>query len=579
LIWRLRRHHRIIHDPTLFSCLKNFICRLEFAINRRENNMPAYENHTTVPLGDGDGTPPAFSTAIAETYKALKAIAFYPEGHPLRGKILERAYQATVSLVRGGAVSLVVQRNGLSVANRDSAVDTSPAAVALARELFAREIQRLTLLPELSMADYAGFLSLLALEPQAIVGERGLAEMLTKRGIRTVISDEIDISAVFTRRQVGEAAEDAATERAAVQEAAEQEASPFEGDIPDQSHDFTLEELLDLMFVSAETDDNRYRQLARVLLSKGQALKVEGDFNRLYPVLFFLLDQHADVKRSDVRRSCSLTVFQQLSLGDMAEHLLDHLEEKDFGQQEFVHLILAELGSEVVDAVIRRIVAADSQHARNALASALLRVGPPALPALTGLLKEHRGEIVRTAVIILGEMGNRDAVKGLLLTAHHTDIRVRMESIRSLAKIGGSEATAELIALLKDENQAVRKQAIAWLGITRNQKALEPLIRLVMKRDPLGKRAEIRKEALVAIGHIGDRQAIDPLSRLAKKRYWLAPGRHLELQVLAVETIARLGGESSRDVLEKLAVRGGRIGRACTAALESIGQRTANSHE
>ena len=32
--------------------------------------------------------------ALAELYKALKALAFYPESHPLREEILQRAFQA-----------------------------------------------------------------------------------------------------------------------------------------------------------------------------------------------------------------------------------------------------------------------------------------------------------------------------------------------------------------------------------------------------------------------------------------------------------------------------------------------------
>jgi HEAT repeat protein len=306
---------------------------------------------------------------------------------------------------------------------------------------------------------------------------------------------------------------------------------------------------------------------------------VEGDFDRLFPILSGLLGQHADVTRSTVCRDCVLMVFQQLAQGKMAEHLLGHLEDKDFEQHEIVYLMLNHLGSEVVDAVIRRFVAVDNQFARKSLTTALLRIGPPAVPALIELLKDVRWQVARSAAAILGEMGSRDSVRGLTLAAYHLDIRVRMEAVRSLAKIGGREATAALLELLHDDNQAIRKQAIAWLGNTRNQKALRPLLQLVKKRDILGKTLDLKKEGLVAIGRIGDREALEPLFRLVKKIHWLVPGRQEELKILAVETIGHLGGESSREFLEKIAARGGRIGRACAAALETMGQRTPNSHE
>jgi hypothetical protein len=540
-------------------------------------DMPPNKKHKITPSKDGNGTAPAFNAALAETYKALKAITFYPENHPLREKILHVAYQSVVNMMNEKGVSLIVHRNGLSVADRDVVIDNNPMVQALAKELFVREIQRLTLLPKLSLKDFTELLSLLAMGPQRVIDEGGLAGMLTNRGIQTVISEEIDISAVYTKKRVGEASDEAVAEGTVDQEDHELDSSQSEGNLPDQLNDLEIEELLARMYT--ETDDDRYRQLARILLVKGESLKVEGDFDRLFPILLGLLDQNADVTRSNVRRDCSLMVFQQLARGEMAEHLLGHLEDKDFGQHEIVFLILNQLGSEVVDAVIRRLLAVDIQFARKSLATALLRIGPPAVPALIEMLKGSRWQVVRTAAAILGEIGSRDAVRGLTLTVYHSDTRVRMETIRSLAKIGGKEATVLLIDLLGDNDQAIKKQAIAWLGNTRNQKALPPLIQLIKKRDVLGKTLELKKEALLAISHIGDREALDPLFRVVRKRHWIVPGRQEELKILAVETIGHLGGESAREFLEKTSARGGRIGRACSAALVTMGQRTAHNHE
>ena len=532
--------------------------------------MPGSKKHTATPLKDGNGTASACNTALGETCKALKAVSFYPENHPLRERILHEAYQAMMNLVKEGRVSLTVQRNGFSFAGQGAAVDNTPMTKALAQELFAREIQRLTLLPELSLRDFTGFLSLLAMGPQGVIADGGLAGLLTKRGIQTVIVNEIDISAVFTRKNVGESADEAVAKGTAVEEDHEQDIAQSEGSLDDHLNELSIEELIALM--STETDDNRYRQLARMLLTKGQPLKLEADFDRLFPILVALVEQNADATMSPVRRESAFMVLQQLALGEMTEHLLGHLEDEDFGQKENVYLILNLLGGEVVDAVISRFAAVGSRFTRNSLTAALLRIGAPAEPSLIGLLKDGRLQVVSAAVAILGEMGSRDAVKGLTLTASHSDNRVRMESIRSLAKIGGMEATAVLVDLLQDNNQAIEVQAITWLGNTRNQRALQPLLQLVLKRDVLCKSLTIKKEALLAIGRIGDRRALDPLFRLVKKRHWIAPRRWDELKVLAVKTIGNLGGESAREFLEQLSARGGSLGRVSSAALETMEQ-------
>jgi hypothetical protein len=88
-----------------------------------------------------------------------------------------------------------------------------------------------------------------------------------------------------------------------------------------------------------------------------------------------------------------------------------------------------------------------------------------------------------------------------------------------------------------------------------------------------------KREALLAIGRIGDRRALEPLFSVVWKRHWIARGHWEKVKIIAVETISYLGGESAKQFLEKLSARGGPIGLACSAALETMGQRTTDSHE
>jgi len=537
--------------------------------------MPDNTKNNAAPVEDSAETASICQKALSETCKALKAFSFYPENHPLREQLLRAAYHAVANLTKAGRVSLIVQRNGFAFADRQGALDNTPMTKALAQELFARELQRLTFLPELSLLEFSGFLSLLAMVPQKISDAGGMAGMLTRNDIRNIIVNQIDITAVYTKKNVGEAADEVAN-GTDVKEDQEPDTVQSKGSLSEEPRELSLEELLATM--SEETDDVRYGQLARILLAKGRSLKQEGDFDRLYTILVEMVQQNADPTKSAARRECAHTVLQQLSLGETTEHLLNHLEDEDFAQEEMVYLILNLLGAEVVDAVIRRLIAVGSKFSRKSLMTALVRIGPPAQPSLITLLKDGRWQVVHSAVAVLGEMGNRDAVKALALTASHLENRVRLGSIRSLARIGGMEATAVLTGLLRDDNQAIAIQAITWLGNSRNQMALQPLLQLVMKRDIMGKSHTVKKEALVAIGRIGDRRALAPLFRLLQRRYWIAPGRWDELKLLAIEAIANLGGESAQVFLESVSARNDSLGPAACAALASMAQRNAE-HE
>ena len=527
------------------------------------------ENKVTAPK-QGAGTASACQKALAETCKALKAFSFYPENHPLREQLLQSAYHAVADLTKAGKLSLIVQRDGFSLADGQAAIDNTPMTKALAQELFARELQRITFLPELSLLEFSAFLSLLAVVPQKMNAAGGVAGMLAKSGIQTIVVNQIDITAVFTKKKVGEAADEAVADGTEIGEDREPDTEQAKGS-SDHLNKLSIEELIAAM--SAETDDEKHGQLARMLLEKARPLKLEGNFDRLYFVLIAMLEQNAEVTRSAASRGGALMILQQLGLGEMTEHLLDHLEDPDFAQKQSIYLILNQLGAEVVDAVIRRLIAVVTKSSRKSAMYALLRIGTPAQQSLIALLKDGRWQVVHTAVAILGEMGNRDAVKGLAPAAYHADHRVRVETIRALAKIGGMEATALLTALMTDNDQGIATQAITWLGNSRNQMALQPLLQLIMKRDLLGKSQARKTEAVVAVGRIGDRRALEPLFRLVKKRYWFAPSRWDELKLLAVGAIANLGGEPARVFLQNQSTRNGRLGQASSAALESMAQR------
>ncbi|QWV98369.1 HEAT repeat domain-containing protein [Geomonas nitrogeniifigens] len=522
-------------------------------------------------LEDSEDLGAACQKALAETSKALKAFSFYPDNHPLRSQILTSAYEALANLVRRGPVTLIVQRGGFAIAGRKDAIENNPMTKALAQELFARELQRLTFLPELSPADLSALLSALAVSPQKIAEDGGVAGMLSRNGISAVIVNQIDVSAVYTKKSAGQAEEEEGDGGAEVPEERPLEPSPAQGSVAGEGAEPGVDELLAAL--AAETDDERYRQLARLLLKKALPLKLEGNFDRLYVVLARLLEQQADPARSTVCRDVAHTVLQQLILGEMAEHLLNHLEDVDFPDKEAICRMLRLGGAEVVDAVVRRLTATGSRGARKALGTALVRIGVQAQPQLLTLLKDGRVQVVQMAVAILAEIGNRDAVKGLVLTAYHPEGRVRMESIRALARIGGMEATGVLLSLVQEGDEPTALHAISWLGTCRNQAALEPLLRLVARRDLRGKLQALQLEALRAVGHIGDRRALAALFKVVRRRCLLGTTRRREQKLVALEAIAALGGEQARAFLQGYASGNGELAGPAAAALQTMAQK------
>ena len=300
--------------------------------------MPDKKDHRMPPIKGDDQAARESASALAELYKALKAITFYPASHPLRDEILHRAHQAMTKLMEGERLTLAVHRNGLFLDGRDGGVEDTRMTKALAKELFTREIQRMTLLPEISAGEFTDFLSLLAMEPQRIIAEGGMAAILERHGITMITANEIDIAAVYTKRKVGESTGETAAESVGADEGDFDREGTGEGATPPESIPLERLDTLSAAEIAArmerEKDDDRFRLLARYLTAKGASLKEEGNFDELFPVLLSLLNQNADETKSAGRREASLEAFRETARGGMSEHLLGHLEQEDFRQKE-----------------------------------------------------------------------------------------------------------------------------------------------------------------------------------------------------------------------------------------------------
>ncbi len=529
-------------------------------MQKGKRHIPANEK---LPLGSvGD--------VIGEICKALKAASFYPENHPLRNDIITRAYGLLLGAINNRDLSLVITRNGISSAEGRPRVENTLAAKALARELFTREIQRLSFLPDLSLREFELFLSLLMTEPQKIVTGGGMEKILTELGIRSIIVNEIDISTVFTKKTVsGEEPPEASHETNEYRETVSlDDFLPFE-----QLEEMDLDEIIEAM--GKEEDDGRYSGLAGMLATKARILTTQRLFDELTPVLLFLAKQNADAAKSSTKQASALGALKDLADSTVTDFLLKQLQDRNFNSRETVYLILNRLGEKAVEPAIRRLINAGDIHSRKAIAIALVRIGTPAVPLLSSYLKDPKWYVVRSMLAILGEIGCRDCIKELRPVMLHEDVRVRKEAIRCLTKSGGPEAVNMILELLADRDQSIVKQAIFSLGILKNEKAVDALMGIVGKRDVFLKSLPLKKEAVRAIGVIGSRKALPFLMKLAAKRRWFAVARWRELKVSAIEAIALTDGESAFDFLLSMSSQDGVVGKACRAALDSINGKLA----
>ena len=181
------------------------------------------------------------------------------------------------------------------------------------------------------------------------------------------------------------------------------------------------------------------------------------------------------------------------------------------------------------------------------------------------LLKDPDWAVRREAVITLGEMGDERCVEPLVRALRDGDWQVREVAIEALGMVG-SPAVEQLIRMLRDWD--IRKYAIRALGKIRDERVLDPLIgqlrsdefhldatealvelgqpsvenlvRLLKDKDE-----QIRKRAVIVLGRIKDSGVLEPLMEMLKDSDWFT-------RLSAAAAIEQIGDERGREAIKPL---------------------------
>jgi HEAT repeat protein len=174
------------------------------------------------------------------------------------------------------------------------------------------------------------------------------------------------------------------------------------------------------------------------------------------------------------------------------------LEDKDPEVQYRAAEALGDIGDEKsISPLITAMSRSEFSGVRWKAAEALSKIGYPAVGSLITLLQFPSDDVRWQAAIVLGEIGNPDAVEPLITLMEDEDRYVRSRAAVALGLIG-KPAVNRLVEILSRGPVRARCGAAAALGRTKNVDAIEPLI--IALTDP---ETEVRVEAAAALAAIG----------------------------------------------------------------------------
>jgi HEAT repeat protein len=132
--------------------------------------------------------------------------------------------------------------------------------------------------------------------------------------------------------------------------------------------------------------------------------------------------------------------------------------------------------------------------------------GGRSLPRLAQLLQDANEEVRTFAAVMLGTIGNREAVPDLINALVDADLNVKHAAAESLGRIRDDRAVLPLIEALTGDMWLQFPAAMA-LGELADSRAVGPLVALL-------EMPGANMPAIQALGKIGDPAALGPLGKL-----------------------------------------------------------------
>lgn len=305
-----------------------------------------------------------------------------------------------------------------------------------------------------------------------------------------------------------------------------------------------------LEVLAAESDDADYRMLFGELERALPELIVDGQYIAADEVLAALSgDLIPSRGRSDAQREIARDVLIQFCNERTLREVVRNLSGRQSTQIDAATRIFSTLGPMAVPALLEALSNEQSRPVRVHLVRMLAAIGDQALPEIRKHLRDKRWFFVRNLVWIIGEIGDPGFVPHLGIIVNHPDVRVRRETVRSIAKLQNDTATETLLSAVEDPDPSVRLLAIRGLGTSRSRGAVARLRQLLALPNTTGNNTELIRAAAIALGRIGADEALTDLEKLSR-RPWLFRGRRMAASEAARWAVATLQGEATGDAPE-----------------------------
>jgi HEAT repeat protein len=464
---------------------------------------------------------------LKEWAKALRAYNLYPSGHPALASQTDFLNQILTELAGWERFSLEFEISRSDVKHQGKQLSASrPLISGLANHIYRRCLRRVTFLPDITSKEIHEFLQIISLSEDEIRSLGGIKAILELRGVSGL--EVVEVS--------------------------------FQEVLPEEESIASLE-LEDEIVPEPEPDVDERTRLRNLL----EDLKNEEDLERVSAVLSEFIEVLRPLIDLD-RRMASLEALQGLTrmvsdsrvpsekrslliqaLGRVlalraVESILSWLVPPGEIETKEVLEVFRAAGPGLLPNLVEGLIGFPRGWIAKLPVSELLSLFPEdeVIKMLAERVRSAPAPNIQTSVFLLGYLGGEMVIPILKEMLSRGEGAVPREVISCLSRIGGKTAARVLMNYYFGAPAELKHQVLVALGSIRRDEVF-PFLSQISWGDSS---PALRKGAMAALGILGDQRVVPLLVRILKKQNWFhrLPS---ELEMQAAVSLAEIGGNQA----------------------------------
>jgi hypothetical protein len=325
-----------------------------------------------------------------------------------------------------------------------------------------------------------------------------------------------------------------------------------------------LSVLLIVDLLKLEREAGRAAEIAHDMTALAEDLLMSGDYAEALDVGTALND--AATSETCVARGACREALAKLAISAAMHEtvaMLGDLEQDTLGL--FTQLC-RRVGVATVDVLGLTLRIQERTQARTRAADIIVTFGAPAVPRLASFVDDDRVLVQCHAAEILGRIASPNAVPFLQPLLRRNDSKLTRVAVGALAAINDPAAARAIHTVLRSATGEQRRAVIEALVGERDARIVPMLVRILDESEPLGRDHAVVLDTLGALKIVHSDNAVRPIASVARRKRWFARARNRALKNTAIDALASMDTEASRQALAKAAVDGDRLLRKLAKA-------------